>query len=280
MYEFKKVIDISPNIKLARDEEDQFLRILRKDQNYENANTKTYGDKQTYDGTEASLEKLKSQIELFKTNSQERYKPKSDRDKTNICDAPGFGSVRLVMPYEDPSFDFEYFEFISSLIDKEDTVIDFGGGIGHFLIMLPECKKKILVEKNGVGDIVKEFGIQYQDMNNNDLIGNVSFCIHTLEHSSNPESLLKMLSQSDISLVITPREELIDTSINHYIYMQEEIFKKQFEKLGTIAYMRTSKNHPLDIHIIMINPKAINKFNKIKDNEFFKKNFTLYTNWY
>src|SRR3990167_4834440 len=110
--QYSDVKKVNEEMTLCRNSSDEFYRILRRKFNGENANTETYGVKLDYKGNVVTPEYFKSQYEELKNNPEFRFRPKNDREKTNISDAPGFGSVRLSPPFEEPNFDREYFEFI------------------------------------------------------------------------------------------------------------------------------------------------------------------------
>jgi hypothetical protein len=277
MEEFKEIKTISDEIKLARNSEDEFYRILRKRCNWENINYESYTDLLGYDGI-TTLESFQAKIKFLKENYEERIKLKSDKEenKTIITDAPGFGSVRLNPPYEVPGFDVEFANFVNSLIEKDDTIIDYGGGSSPFLALLPECKEKILVEVKNLRDIMTKVGITFKYPEEFIMPQkSVTFCIHTLEHVSNPEEIILQLSNADIFIFATPNRELIDTSKYHYIFMDIEIFKRLSQKHNLITYLRTSKSG-LDIHGIIFNKRASVKFSKVRENNFFKNNYIFY----
>jgi len=278
MEEFKEVKIFSDEIKLARNSDDEFYRILRKRCNWENTNYESYTDLAGYDGFNTP-ESFKAKVKFLKENYEERIKLKCDREdnKTIITDAPGYGAVRLNPPYENPGFDVEYANFINSIIEKDDTVIDFGGGSSPFLALLPDCKEKILVEVKDFRDLMAGVGITYKHPDEFTKFPEKSICtcFHTLEHVSNPEEMILKLSKADVFIFATPNQELIDTSKYHYILMQIEIFKKLSQKYNLITYLRTSKSG-LDIHGIIFNKRALDKFSKVKENNFFKNNYAFY----
>jgi hypothetical protein len=288
MEEFKEVKIISDEIKLARNSEDEFYRILRKRCNWENTNYESFTDLVAYDGLNTP-ESFKAKVKFLKENYEERIKLKSDREdnKTIITDAPGYGAVRLNPPYEKPGFDVEYANFINSIIEPEDTVIDFGGGASPFLALLPECKEKILVEVKDFKNLMDEVGITYVHPDNFKGFPpkSIATCFHTLEHVSNPEELILKFSEADIFIFATPNKELIETSKYHYIYMEIDIFKRLSKKHNLITYLRTSAGpfkmnttQGLDIHGIIFNKRASAKFSKVSQNNFFKNNFIFYRN--
>ena len=267
---------------LARNFPNEFYRILRHKFNGENANTETYGVRKDYKGIDVTLDYQKELIEKLKDQSY-RYSPKNDQTKTNITDAPGFGSVRLCPPYEDPNFDHEFFEFVNNLVEDGDDVFDFGGGTSPFLYFL-DHGRKFLVDKADIADVMEPLGITYFDADKwltlpegkafQDRISGILFCFHVLEHVNNPEELIKLFSKFDVFVFATPNEEIIETSIYHHIYMQLDIIKGIFNQLKIPAFLRTSKNG-LDIHGIVINnPK---KWSYIKNNLFFNRHFRLYS---
>ena len=231
---FKEIKIYSDEIKLARNSEDEFYRILRKRCNWENTNYESYTDLAGYDGMNTP-ESFQSKIKFLKENYEERIKLKSDREdnKTIITDAPGFGAVRLNPPYENPGFDVEYANFINSIIEKDDTLVDFGGGSSPFLALLPECKEKILVEVKDFSNLMSPVGITYKHPDNFKIFPpkSTAFCFHTLEHVSNPEEIILKLSEADIFIFATPNRELIDTSKYHYIFMEIDIFKRLSQKI-------------------------------------------------
>ena len=278
--EFKEAIKTNnTELTLVRDSSEQFFRIWRNKFNGENANYETYGKQEDYKHNIVTPEYYATVIQKIQGDKNYRFSPKNDKEKTNITDAPGFGSVRNSPPYEDQNFDREYFEFFESIVEDSDDIVDYGGGMSPFLAFLPRGKKK-LVDKNNIVDCVKQYGIEYEDADEwlkkeKDFSNTILFCFHTLEHTDNPEELIELFSKAGMFIFATPNEELIDTSIYHHIYMQMEIFKKIFAKNNSIAFLRLSKNWPLDIHGIVIN--STKKWQFIKDNNFFKKYFKLYT---
>jgi len=280
---YKNITKISDEMSLVRNSPNEFYRIWRKKFNGENGNIETFGVRKDYQGTDVTAINFRELYEKLKSDSIFRYIPKHDQKKTNITDAPGFGSVRLSPPYEDASFDKEYFEFLNSMITPDTDVIDYGGGMSPFLSFLSDAKSKTLADKSNVPDVFEQFGILYVDAD--DFISSVSsgqrniekailFCFHTLEHLNSPEQTIRELCKAGMFVFATPHEEIIDTSIYHHIFMQIDIFKRIFDEIGAIAFLRISKNHPLDIHGVVL--RDMKKYNRVKDNEFFKNNFTLY----
>lgn len=267
----------SEEITLARNNPNEFFRILRKSFNGKNANYETYGKRLDYKGNYVTPEYFKDLVSSLSSNPEFRYRYKNDIQKTNITDAPGFGSVRLSPPFEDNNFDKDFFEFISEIPDDNDNVIDYGGGTSPFLAFLNKGKRK-LVDKNNLIDCVSQFGIDYEDadifLNRSIDKNTVLFCFHTLEHLDNPEDLIKFFSNSDVFIFATPNEEIIETSIYHHLFMQVSVFKSIFKDNKSVAFLRKSRNGNLDIHGIVI--KSPQKYNKIKDNLFFKQNFKIY----
>lgn len=277
---FSDTKKLSDEITLARHSDREFYRILRKKFNGKNANTETFGVRKDYKGNDVTLEYQKELIEKIKNEPGYRYKPKHDQQKTNITDAPGFGSVRLCPPYEDPTFDREFFEFLNNLVEDGDNVYDFGGGMSPFLYFL-DHGNKTLVDKADIPDVMEPLGIHYVDSDKwmvnpeNCPPNSILFCFHTLEHLDNPEEMIKFFSRNfGVFVFATPNEEVIETSIYHHIYMQTGVYKKIFEELRVPAFLRTSKNG-LDIHGIVFNdPK---KWNYAKNHLFFNRHFKLYS---
>lgn len=274
---YAEVQGVNSEMTLVRNNPKEFYRILRKAFGGQNANTETYGQKIDYKGNQVTPEYFKQLIESLKDPTF-RYLPKDDRKKTNISDAPGFGSVRLSPPFEEPTFDRGFSEFLENFANEDDNVVDFGGGISPFLTFYPRGKKK-LVDKNGIADAVSPYGIVYEDaeefMKKPIEPKTILFCFHTLEHMDNPEETIKKFSEADVFVFATPNEEIISTSIYHHIFMQISVFKSLFQDLNKVAFLRRSKVNALDINGIVINSPQ--KYNQIKDNLFFKKNFRLYT---
>jgi 2-polyprenyl-3-methyl-5-hydroxy-6-metoxy-1,4-benzoquinol methylase len=275
-HNFSKIQELDEEITLGRNSDFDFWRILRKSQNYGNANIKTYGDQKGYDGNTTNEQKLINELIYLKENDIERFKPKTDlgAGKNNITDAPGFGSVRLSPPYEEPDFDKQYFDFLNNLIENDYSIVDFGGGAGHFLYMTKDCKEKLLVEKNNINFLNK---IDYIDADKFDFTKryDMIFSYHTMEHVNNPEELIvKLANCSDFFVFASPLTELIKTSIHHYIYIEISIIKKLLRDNNLIGFIHTSKNN-LDVHCIIVkNPKI---YNKLKIDSFFNKNFKLYS---
>ncbi len=277
---YKDIKKVNEEMTLCRNSSDEFYRILRRKFNGENANTETYGVKLDYKGNIVTPEYFKAQYEELKNNSEFRFRPKNDREKTNISDAPGFGSVRLSPPFEEPNFDREYFEFIDNVLVRDgDNVIDYGGGMSPFLAFLKNPKTKRLIDKCNTPEVFSQFGIKYTDADEylkiDRNVPDVFFSFHTIEHTNNPEELITIFSHSDVFVFATPNEEIIDTSIYHHIFMQKDIFKKIFTRNKSVAFMRMSRGGNLDIHGIVFN--SIEKYNRVKDNLFFNRNFKLYT---
>ena len=93
---------------LVRDFSDQFFRIWRKSYNGKNANYEDHSRKTDSLGNLMTPDYFNNLIEKLKDNNF-RLSPKSDKDKTKITDEPGFGSTRLSPPFEDPTFDSDFF---------------------------------------------------------------------------------------------------------------------------------------------------------------------------
>ena len=186
---------VSNEIVLARNNPIEFYRILRRKFDGQNANHETYLDREKVQYTKgAEVTTAKYQLELIKKLSDVAYRlsPKDDHIKTpgdlkaNLTDAPGFGSVRLSPPYEDPMFDRDYFEFLNALSEDDDAIYDFGGGLSPFLSFI-DRGKKMLVDKSGIKDVVEPTGISYQDgdefynsLKNQQRIPGIIFCFHVL----------------------------------------------------------------------------------------------------
>lgn len=271
---FTQIKKINDEITFARNSENEFWRILRKSQNDENGNYKMFGDRKTHkEVVLKDASEIVDEIKFYKNNSFERFKPKDDHNNTNVCDNPGFGSVRLSPPYEDKDFDKEYFGFIDSLITDEDVVVDYGGSYGLNLGCLSnEVCEKLLVEKKDTFDI-PEYNIKYIDGDNFDFNKKYDyfFCYHTIEHLSDPEAtVLKIAnSTSKIAFFAAPLREIIETSIYHYIYVDIDIVLELLKKCGGRAFIHISKNHPLDIHFMIIKDAKV--FKQINSLPFFKK---------
>lgn len=262
---------LNDELTLARNSEEEFWKILRKKTNYKNANSEYFGHKDNYIGAE-NIYSIEEKISLLQ-DLEYRLKPKSDDPSKGerITDAPGFGCTRLSPPYEEIGFDKNYFNFLNSFIKPDNIIADYGGDLGLFLYFLKDCKRKILVEKNGVEDIIPS-NINYIDADNFSEKCNFIFSYHTLEHLTNPEQWIEQMCNlsEDAFIFGTPLNEIIDTSIHHYVYVELEILKKIFKRLNKIFFYHIS-HHNLDIHCIVINN---NKFLKeIYQNEFLKNNF-------
>jgi hypothetical protein len=277
---YSDVKKASDDIFLARKDPNEFYRILRRRYNGENGNPEVYQNRVNSAGTVVTPENQRELIEKLHNDLTWRWSPKDDRQKTNLTDTPGFGAVRLCPPHEEPNFDAELFEFCNNLCEAGDNVIDYGGGPSPFLAFI-DHGNKIMLDKIPFADVMEPLGIQWQDSDvwkssfdpNEKKHSGVVFCFHVLEHLSNPEEIIKFLSKFDVFFFATPREELIETSIYHHVYMQIEVFKKIFDELKVPAFMRTSKNG-LDIHGIVVNsPK---KWQYMKSNLFFNRNFKFY----
>lgn len=271
--QFSQFREVDEEITLARNNPDEFWKILRKSQDYGNANFKTFGDKKNYQNNIVTKESALSQFEKLKDENF-RFSAKTDQGpgKNNITDAPGFGSVRLSPPYEDPNFDRDYFNFLNSLIKPEDSIADLGGGLGHLLHFLKDCKNKVLIEKNGVQDEILP-PVQYLDAdefnNNFDLI----FCYHCIEHLSEPEKVIENLIKRSNKFFVfaSPLKEIIETSIHHYVFVELEIIQRILGKYNKILFYHISKYSPLDLHCIVFNDDNLLRENY--KNEFLKKYF-------
>ena len=267
---------ISDDMTLVRYNEDQFCRIIRKSCSGENINCLYFNNKAGYDMKATEGKELLHDMRKIMENPEFRFSIKYDDGpfKNDITASPGFGSQRLSPPHEDINFDKNYFNFLNSLIEPADVVADYGGGKGHFLYSLNSCRK-LLVEKNGVD--VSELNIKYIDADTFDFNADFIFNSHCLEHLNNPEEIFEKMCMGAKKAVIfaTPNQELIETSRNHYIYMQLIIFKKLIKKMNKIGFFHLQPTG-LDIHGIIITSDSL--LRKCLKDDFFKNNFKLCTN--
>jgi hypothetical protein len=275
---FKQHKAINDNIIFAKNNDDDFWRILRKQVNYRNCNSDEFGH--VTQDVSWSKDGIKKSIELLRSDEAYRLSLKSGPG-TLITDAPGFGSMRLNPPYEPELFDKDYFEFINSMIDDNDSVAELGGAGGHFLALVGNKNNpKTLVEKSDVGNIEDE-NITYVDFDNLNTETDRFDCLfsyHTIEHLSEPEQMIDFMVNNcnKFSIFATPLEELIETSIQHYIFVSEQEIRNQLSKYKKHCFVHVTQNARLDIHVMTINSTTI--FQKASKNSFFNKYWTYYTN--
>ena len=233
--DFKFVNKISDDMWLGRNSLSHFWRILRRKNEWKNSNTDTYGVRCDYQSYEQQQEfdsaKFLEHVQRFKDDPKERLSPKTDKPpKTNVADSPGFGSVRLVPPYEEANYDQDFFDFCQSMVGDGDVVADFGGGAGWFMHFLKGGKRRIVFDKNKMGDVLPS-DTEYID--SDDIFPvDVLFAFHVLEHLDNPEEMIRMFSKSKVFIFATPNQEVLENSIHHYVFMEMGIFKGIFKELG------------------------------------------------